>query len=609
MRHIFEGTDSEAVLLADASNAFNSLNRKAALHNIHSLCPPLAVILTNTYREDTQLFIDGETLYSCEGTTQGDPLAMAMYAIGTLPLVHQLHSDDTKQVWFADDATAGGRVHQLHDWWTKLCELGPSFGYFANPGKTWLIVKDDHLSTATELFAGTGVNITTEGKRHLGAALGPRSFVTTYMQAKVNKRIASINELAQIAKTQPHAAYSAFTHGLASKWTYFLRTIPDIAHLLQPLEDTIRHKLIPALTGRNGVSDAERDLFSLPVRLGGLGLTNPVEACSHEFTSSVKVTAPLAALILLQQPDLTPDTMHNQQCAKATVRKTRRLLQSRNADEVKAKLPRHLQRAMELGSEKGASSWLSALPIEDHGFALHKSDFRDALCLRYNWQASQLPSKCVCGKAFSADHALSCPTGGLPTIRHNELRDFTAKVMTEVCHDVCIEPHLQPLSGEVLTLSTATTEDEACLDIRAQGFWGNRYQRAFFDVRVFNPNAPTYRNLQLTSAYRRQEREKQRKYEQRVREVELGSFTPLIFSTSGGMAKSTTVAYKRLASLLASKRDQPYSTVIAWLRCHLSFSLIRSAVTCLRGARSSVGHATHDIIDLAVSEGRIPIGH
>ena len=74
----------------------------------------------------------------------------------------------------------------------------------------------------------------------------------------------------------------------------------------------------------------------------------------------------------------------------ATVRKTRRLLQSSNADEVKAKLPRHLQRAMELGSEKGASSWLSALPIEDHGFALHKSDFRDALCLRYNWQPSQL---------------------------------------------------------------------------------------------------------------------------------------------------------------------------------------------------------------------------
>ena len=162
------------------------------------------------------------------------------------------------------------------------------------------------------------------------------------------------------------------------------------------------------------------------------------------------------------------------------------------------------------------------------------------------------------------------------------------------------------LSGETLTLETAATKDEARLDIRAQGFWGNRYQRAFFDIRVFNPNAPTYQNLQLASAYRKQEREKQIRYEQRVREIELGSFTPLVLSTSGGMAKSTTVAYKRLASLLASKRDRPYSTVIAWLRCHLSFSLLRSSVSCLRGARSSVGHASHDVIDLAVSEGRIP---
>ena len=163
------------------------------------------------------------------------------------------------------------------------------------------------------------------------------------------------------------------------------------------------------------------------------------------------------------------------------------------------------------------------------------------------------------------------------------------------------------LSGEILSRATATTEDEARLDISAQGFWGNRHQRAFFDVRVFNPNAPTYQKLQLTTAYRRQEREKQLKYEQRIREVELGSFTPLIFSISGGMSKSTTVAYKRLASLLANK---PYSTVVAWQRCHLSFSLLRSAITCLRGARSKPGRPMNfNNIDLAVSEGNVSLGH
>ena len=160
-----------------------------------------------------------------------------------------------------------------------------------------------------------------------------------------------------------------------------------------------------------------------------------------------------------------------------------------------------------------------------------------------------------------------CPTGGLPTIRHNELRDFTAKAMSEVCHNVQVEPPLQPVTGETLTYATANTEDGACLDISVEGFWGNRYQRAFFDVRVFNPNAPSYRNLQSALVYRRQERQKQRAYEKRVRNVELGSFTPLIFLTSGGMSRLTSVAYKRLASMLSGKRDQPYSLVMAWLRC------------------------------------------
>ena len=90
MHQIFNDPDSQAGLLVDATNAFNCLIRKVALLNIHSLCPSLATVLTNTYRSDVQLHIDDETLYSREGTTLGDPLAMAMYAIGILPIIQQL---------------------------------------------------------------------------------------------------------------------------------------------------------------------------------------------------------------------------------------------------------------------------------------------------------------------------------------------------------------------------------------------------------------------------------------------------------------------------------------------------------------------------------------
>ena len=142
---------------------------------------------------------------------------------------------------------------------------------------------------------------------------------------------------------------------------------------------------------------------------------------------------------------------------------------------------------------------------------------------------------------------------GFPTHRHNKIRDFTASVLTEVCHDVCTEPPLQELAGEPLPYATFNREDGARLDIRAQGFWGDRFRRAFFDIRVFYPNATSYRNLQLSSVYRRHENEKKRNYEVRVREVEHGSFIPLVFSTSGGMGGLATTTYKRLASQIATK--------------------------------------------------------
>ena len=172
---------------------------------------------------------------------------------------------------------------------------------------------------------------------------------------------------------------------------------------------------------------------------------------------------------------------------------------------------------------------------------------------------------------------------GYPTLRHNELRDFTADALSEVYSGVCVEPSLQTLSDETLIYSKAIAEDGACLDISADGFWGGQHQKPFFfDVKVFNPTASSYRTTPVSSLYRRFEKEKRRKYEQRIREVEMGSFVPLVFSTFGGMRGCTNVVYKRLAYLLSLKRGVPYSSVMAWLRCHLSFSLLRSAIACLR---------------------------
>ncbi|XP_064404503.1 uncharacterized protein LOC135349822, partial [Halichondria panicea] len=245
-----------------------------------------------------------------------------------------------------------------------------------------------------------------------------------------------------------------------------------------------------------------------------------------------------------------------------------------------------------LSQEKGASNWLTVLPVEEFGLALHKGAFRDALALQYGWQPNGTPITCACGTNFTVEHALSCAKGGYPSIRHNEIRDFTANLMSEVCHNVAIEPHLQPITGEILSGASANTQDGARLDVAADGFWGSRFERAFFNVRVFNPYAPSNRQPQLSTTYHKHENIKKRAYDQRIRDVENSTFTPLILSSTGGLGRSATSTYKRLASLLSTKWDQPYSTTMGWIRCRLSFSLLRSAITCIRGARSSQGHAT-----------------
>ena len=109
---------------------------------------------------------------------------------------------------------------------------------------------------------------------------------------------------------------------------------------------------------------------------------------------------------------------------------------------------------------------------------------------------------------------------------------------------------------------SANGEAGAQLDVAAQNFWGKDHQTAYFDVRIFNPFAQSYANSSISKCYRKHELDKKREYEERVREIEHGSFSPLVFSTAGGMGPIATTVYKRIASLIADKRQEPYSTTL-----------------------------------------------
>ena len=110
------------------------------------------------------------------------------------------------------------------------------------------------------------------------------------------------------------------------------------------------------------------------------------------------------------------------------------------------------------------------MPIKDEGYVLNKQIFRNLIRIRYGWEMTRLPENCECGIKFTVKHALSCKKGDLVSIDHNSIRNITAILLNEVCHDFRVEPDLQKLTGEEFNESTSNLKDEARVDVCACGF-------------------------------------------------------------------------------------------------------------------------------------------
>ena len=202
----------------------------------------------------------------------------------------------------------------------------------------------------------------------------------------------------------------------------------------------------------------------------------PLSTASHEYHSSRKVTSALTDALLAGFSHCS-EANRSATTAKATLKAARVQADKQLLAEIQqSKSEPVFDRRVAPLQEKGTSSWLNAVPLAEHDLFFHKTGFRDCLALRYGWQVSNLPERCVCGDAFSPDHAMACKVGGFPIFRHNLIRDFTADCLREVCVDVETEPALQPLSGERFRYSTACTNDGDRLDVRARGLWENRWQ-------------------------------------------------------------------------------------------------------------------------------------
>lgn len=127
---------------------------------------------------------------------------------------------------------------------------------------------------------------------------------------------------------------------------------------------------------------------------------------------------------------------------------------------------------------------------------------------------------------------------------------------------------------------------------------------------MFNPLAPNYQNQTIKAIHNSNEKAKKREYGERVVMVEHGTFTPLVFSTFGGMSTECTNFYNRMAERIAEKRNILPSKSKSWLRTKLSFCVLRTTNLCIRGSRTKtqqVDSLKETDINVAVEEARIEV--
>ena len=221
---------------------------------------------------------------------------------------------------------------------------------------------------------------------------------------------------------------------------------------------------------------------------------------------------------------------------------------------------------------KGASNWVTTLPIKEENYVLNKREFFYVIMVRYRWEV-KTPDYMRLWKPIHNRpcHAMQERRVYYPQTQRNTRH--AAKMLEETCRDVETEPALLPLSGEILNPRIIKC-DNARLDISAAGFW-TRGQQAFFDTRIFNSFALKHSRQNLAKAYKSNEAEKKHSYNQRIIEVEYGTFTPLVLSANGGMGREFQHFVSTLAEKIATKRNLPASEVTNWIRTKICFALIR----------------------------------
>ena len=409
--------------------------------------------------------------------------------------------------------------------------------------------------------------------------------------------------LSTACHSYPQSAYCGLSKSLQHEWAFVQRVNQCESAAFTPLEAALAETFLPCLfkppdpDGSQPALAVARPLTALPVKAGGLGVSNPTTTTttSHEASLAMAIKVSTA----LVGSSTTPFSLAEHE---AHVSATRLQTQTARATDnqqtlaaIIAAAPDSRREGLSRACHTGA--WLSVIPMPENDTVLSPLEFRDSLHLRYGLAPPDLPSHCDgCKKWFGVHHTFSCTHGGLLLQRHTqivrELADLSAMafIPSAVRDEPRItigRPALAPIaptdSSHAPTPSDPVAQDRG--DLLVRGFW-HRGTDCIFDVSLVDVESPGRRDRGVTAEKALSQREKAKKTKYlALCTAQRRHFTPFVVSTDGLFAPEAQAVLQRLSQLLAQKWSKPYSVVRSFANARLSIALARSATLCLRGSR------------------------
>ena len=617
-----DNTDnSEAVLLVDFSNAFNTLDRGVMLSAIKKVCPQFFNYAVFCYGAPTALVGDGFSLWSARGTQQGDACGPLFFSVSVQGLAEQTARCVRSSKWYMDDGALIGTLPALQAAFDAIVAEAPRLGLSLNVSKCVLYGPNNEFPQRAGAFASVPVTPWVEGITLLGAPIGSDSFVRDF----VDKKVSSLeNSLVRLSGLHcPHSTSLILRSCLgACKVTYLLRVV-NLQHG-RFLAGAISSLLRGAWSDLCGapVNPASWALATLPIRLGGLGVLDPAEFVDFAALTSFLSAALSSSTSGVSLPNLPGELFDSLLSAREAAPSLARLLLDALSSPADLGVVGHSKIVRSFTSQSdwmheahsiratrwdldasdrmstlrqlfcgaNAGKWLTA-PPKPGGF-LDPHEWQLLLRWRLGLPVSPM-GPCPCCHAPMdplGDHALSCAAAGIYS-RHNAVRDFLSRSLAD--------------AGLSNTLEVALPDTNLRpADVFVPSGWGPH--PVAFDVSVVHPLRLSSRPGIVTAGSAAQERaEAKRAYYREGCRSAGWDFSPCVVETTGAWGSTAQASINKVIRRIAVSSGIPVKHVAADIWTDASVVIARSVgaslARCAPQAGSSFSVSTYAHISFSNS--------